>query len=104
MFYIALFCYCWSIPKHESRVAIALVSGVLFLFLCACVWTIWESTDKRTVWLEGLPSPIVRALRALHHSRLRHAVVSFRKRFRSYLTNDVGSEHELAGGVGGGGV
>jgi len=104
MFYTALFCYCWSIPKHESRIAIASISVVLFLFFWACVWTIWESTDKRTIWLDGLPSPIARALRALRLSRLRHAVVSFRKRFRSYPTNDVGSEHELAGGVVSGGV
>ena len=103
MFYTALLCYCWSIPKYASRIAIASISGVLFFFFWACVWTIWESTDKRTVWLEGLPSPIARTLQALRLSCLRHAVVSFRKLFRSYPTNDVGS-HELAGGVVGGGV
>jgi len=95
MFYTGLFCYCWSIPKHGSRIAIASISGVLFAFLLACVWTIWESSDKWAVWLDGLPSPI-RALRALHPSRLRHAPMLFRERFHSYPTNDVGSEHELA--------
>ena len=105
MFNTALFCYCWSIPRHESRIAIVSVSGVLFVFLLACVWTISESSDKWAVWLGGLPSPIARALRALHLSRLRDAVMLFRKRFRSYPTNDVSSEHELSdlrgGGVGG---
>ena len=104
MFYTALFCYCWSIPKHESRITIVSVSGVLFVLFLVCVWIIWESNDKRTVWLEDLPSPIARALRVLRFSRLRYAVVSFRERFLSYPTNDVGSEHELAGGVVGGGV
>jgi len=94
-FYAALFFYCWSIPKHGSRITIASVSGVLFTFFL--VWVC-------TVWLGGLPSPIVCALRALRLSRLRHAVVSCRKLFRSHPTNDVGSEHELAGGVVGGGV
>src|SRR5579863_2038187 len=61
MFYTALFCYCWSIPKHESRTVIASVSGVLFAFFLACVWTIWESSNKWSVWLGGLPSPITRA-------------------------------------------
>jgi len=98
MFYTALFCYWWSIPKHASHITIASVTGVLFFFLSACIWAIWESSDKGTVWLEGLPSPIVRALRALHPSRLRHAVGSFRKLFRSNPTNDVstGGEYELA--------
>jgi len=106
MFYTALFCYWWSIPKHASHIAIASITGVLFFFLLACIWAIWESSDRRTVWLEGLPSPIVCALRALRLSRLRHAVVSFRKLFRSHpqATNDVGREHELVGGVVGGGV
>jgi len=105
MFYTALFCYWWSIPKHASHIAIASVTGVLFFFLLACIWAIWESSDKGTVWLEGLPSPIVCALRALHLSRLRHPVASFRKLFRSNPTNDVGTgnEHELADRVVGGG-
>jgi len=90
MFYTALFFYCWSIPKHESRIAIVSVSGVLFIFFWAWVWTIWESSEKWVVWRDVLPSPIASALRALHISRLRHAIVSFR-------TNDVRSEHELAG-------
>jgi len=97
MFYTALFCYCWSIPKHESRIAIVSVSGVLFAFFLVCVWTIWESNDKRTVF----SSPIPRVLRTLRLSRLRRAVVLFRRYFRSYPTN---SEHELAGGIVGGGV
>ena len=105
MFYIALFCYCWSIPKSESRIAIALISGVLFLFFLACIWTIWESSDKWAVWLDGLPSPIAHALRALRLLRLRHAVVSFRRRFHSYPTNDGNGGQELAvrrdGDVGG---
>ena len=95
MFYTGLLCYCWSIPKQGSRIAIALVSGVLFAFLWACVWTIWESSDKWAVWLDGLPSPIARALRALHLSRFRQAAMLFRKCFLSYPTNNVGSEHEL---------
>ena len=103
MFYIALFFYCWSIPKHESRIAILSVSGVLLFFLLACVWTIWESSDTWSVWRDGLPSPIARALRALR-SRLPHAVVAFREHSRSSSTNDVGSEHELADRVVGGGV
>jgi hypothetical protein len=95
MFYAGLFCYCWSIPENGSRIAIASVSGVLLAFLWACVWTIRESSDKWAVWRDGLPAPIARALRALHLSRFRHAAMSFRKRFLSYPTNDVGSEHEL---------
>src|SRR5260221_6319650 len=95
MFYTGLVCYCWSIPKHGSRIAIASISGVLFAFLLACVWTIGESSDTWAVWLDGLPSPIARALRTLHLSRFRHAAMLFRQRFHSYPTNDVGSEHEL---------
>jgi hypothetical protein len=109
MFYIALFLYCWSISTHGSHIVILSVSGVLFVFLWACVWTIWESSDKWEVWRDGLRvrSRISRALQALHLSRLRNAVVLFRKRFHPYSTNDVGSSHELAGrrdGIVGGGV
>ena len=95
-FYAALFCYCWSIPKHESRITIVSVSGVLFPFFLACILTIWAVSDKWSLWLDSLPSPIARALRTLHLSRLRDAVVSFRGRFHSYPRNDVGSEHEFA--------
>jgi len=97
MFYTGLVCYCWSIPQHESSITIASVSMVLFVFFLACVWTIWESSDTWAVWLDGLLSPIARALRALHLSRFRHAAMLFRKRFHSYPTNDAGSERELAG-------
>ena len=91
MFYAALFCYCWSIPLHESRITIASVSGVLFVFFWACVWTIWESSDKWAVWLDGLPSPIARALRALHLSRFRHAATSFHKRLLFTLQTMLGA-------------
>ena len=111
MFYIALFLYFWSISAHGSHIVILSVSGVLFVFLWACVWTIWESSDKWEVWRDGLrvPSRISRALQALHLSRLRDAVVLFCKRFDPYstLANNLGSEQESAGrrdGVVGGGV
>ena len=99
MFYIALFLYCWSISAHGSHIVIASVSGVLLVFLLACVWTIWESSDTWTVWRDGLrvPSRISRALGTLHLSRLRQAAVLFRKRFLSYSTNAVGNERELPG-------
>ena len=100
MFFIALFLFCWSISSHGSHIVIVSVSGVLLLLLWACVWTIWESSDTWTVWRDGLrvPSRVSRALRTLDLSRLRHAAVSlFRKRFLSYCTDAVGSEHELAG-------
>ena len=99
MFYIALFLYCWSISAHGSHIVILSVSGVLLVFLLACVWTIWESSDTWSVWRDGLrvPSRISRALRTLHLSRLRQATVLFRKRFLSYPTNAVGNGHELTG-------
>ena len=103
MFYMALFLYCWSISAHGSHIVIVSVSGVLFVFLLACVWTIWESSDGSAVRRGTLPSPsrISRALRALYLSCIRGAVVLFRKCSLSSRTNDVGSEHELAGHGGG---
>jgi hypothetical protein len=95
MFHAALFCFCWSIPKHGTRIVILSVTGLLFAFFWACVWTITESSEKWAVWLEGLPPPVARALGALHLSRFRHAAMLFRKCFQFYRTNDVGSEHEL---------
>jgi hypothetical protein len=99
MFYTALFLLCWSVSSHGSHIVIVSVSGVLLVFLLACVWTIWESSDTWTVWLGGfrVPSRISRALGALHLSRLRHAAALFRRRFIRYFTDAVDSEHELAG-------
>ena len=99
MFFIALFFYCWSIYAHGSHIVIVSVSGVLLVFLLACVWTIWESSDTWSVWRDGLrvPSRISRALGTLHLSRLRQAAVLFRIRFLSRSTDAVGNEHELTG-------
>jgi len=96
MFFVALFLYCFSISNLRSRISIASISLIVFAFFVGCMWIIWESSNKWAVWLEGLPSPISRTLRALHHSRLRDAAMSFRKYFRSRTTNDTGSEHEMA--------
>ena len=108
MFSVALFLYCWSISAHGSHIVILSVSGVLFVFLWACVWTICEFSYTWAVWLGRLRvrSWISRALRAFY-LYFRDVFVSSRKRFLSYCTNDVGSEHELAGrgdGVVGGDV
>jgi hypothetical protein len=96
MFYAALFCFCWSIPMHGTRIVIMSVTGLLFAFFWACVWTITESSEKWAVWLAGLPPPVARALRALHLSRFGHAAMLLRKHFWFCRTNDVGNEHELA--------
>jgi len=98
MFFVALFLYCFSISNLRSRISIASTSLVVFAFFVGCLWIIWESSDKWAVWLDGfqVPSPISRALRALHPSRLCDAAMSFRDYFRSRTTNDTGSEHEMA--------
>ena len=98
MFFIALFLYCWSISAHGSHIVIVSVSGVLFVFLWACVWTIYEFSYTWAVWLGGLrvPSCNSRALRASILSCFRGAVVLFRKCIPSRSTNAVSSEHELA--------
>jgi hypothetical protein len=107
MFSVALFLYCWSISTHGSHIVILSVSGVLFAFLWACVWTICEFSYTWAVCLGGLrvPSRDSRAPQASHLSCFRGAVVLFRKCFLSCSTNAVGSEHELAdrgnGAVGG---
>ena len=99
MFFIGLFFYGWSISAHGSHIVILSVSGVLLVFLLACVWTIWESSETWSVWRDGLrlPSRISRALGTLHLSRLRQAAVLFRIRFLSCSTDAIGNEHELAG-------
>jgi len=100
MFFVALFLYCFSLSNLRSRISISSISLVVFAFFVGCMWIIWESSNKWAVWLDGLPSPIPRALRALHLSRLRDAAMSLRKYFRSRTsprtTNDTGSEHEMA--------
>ena len=98
--------YLYSRVTHSDFVGIG---RVVCVFVGVRVWTIWESSDKWEVWRDGLRvrSRISRALQALHLSRLRNAVVLFRKRFHPYSTNDVGSSQELAGrrdGIVGGGV
>jgi hypothetical protein len=96
MFSMALFLYCWSISAHGSHIVIVSVSGVLFVFLWACVWTICEFSYTWAVWLGGLrvPSCIFLAPRALY-LYFRDVAVSFCKRLLSSSTNAVGSEHEL---------
>ena len=98
MFFMALFLYCWSISSHGSHIDIVSVSGVLCVFLWACVWTIYEFGYTWAVWLGGLrvPSCNSRALRASHLSCFHGAVMLFRKCFLSRSTNAVSSEHELA--------
>src|SRR5260221_12030527 len=96
MFFVALFLYCFSLSNLRSRISIASISLVVLAFFVGCMWTIWESSNKWAVWLDGLPSPISHALVPLHLSCLPDAAMSFPKCFRSRTTNDTGSEHEMA--------
>lgn len=106
MFFIALFCYCWSISSLKARICIALIAGMLFAFFLACLWTIWETTDKWGVWLDGFQQSIIRALqyyRTFHGrvERLRslalRAVERFRNRPSSHVPGDGGDVQPSTG-------